>query len=440
MFLMFGLLLFCVSPSQAVDLKINGEFVAGGLYLDKTTFRKNDGPSTAFYFQRLRLNSTFTIAPGLMLITRQDIMERVWGAGRFAPGTTLETGSAGTGAENENIAIDWAYLQYATPFGTLRAGYMNDNIFGTIFADGAGPKGKVAWSYAGGPWYFTLQFVKMGESNLTAKSPSVTASDADNNKTCAAVKYTWNNGEAGFLGGVGRDATTRSASSYKAQFYTAIPYAIVQWGPVKLQAEADYFWGKWKEYESSTTDVKLDSLSAWVDATADFGKFYAGGSIAYVSGDDPGTTDKLEANSLLVNGGRDWAPCLILFNYDLYYWSGSQAGYNPATTPLNPYGYNGGPMTNAWFFQVRGGVRPIDKLDLMASLSYAHTDKKPTSAWIHGDYGYEADLIATYKITKNLSYMAGFAYLFTGDYYKGESDSNKINDNFLVINKLTLSF
>ncbi|MRR14845.1 MAG: hypothetical protein EG826_00140 [Deltaproteobacteria bacterium] len=438
------------AQARAAELKIGGEFLAGGLYLDKTTLKKDtvaDGPSTAFYFQRLRLNSTFIIHPGLMLITRADIMKRAWGAGRSVPGTALDTGSAGTRAENENIALDWAYVQYLSPVGIFRVGYMNDNVWGTVFADGAGPKGKVAWSYVRDPWMVTVQIVKMGDNSRTATNPAVAASDVDNDKYCAAVRYSWKGGETGILGGVGRDATNKPAGNYKAQFYTLIPYAVVQVGPVKIQAEADYFWGKWKHYETSQEDLKLDSLSAWIDVTADFGKFYAAGSIAYVSGDDPGSADKIEANSLLVNGGRDWTPCLILFNSDLTYWAGNQLGHNAVMTPLNPSGYNGGPMTNAWFFQIRGGVRPIDKLDIMASVSYANADKKPwadpkdpATAYLYNDYGYELDVTATYKITNNLSYMLGAGYLFTGKYFKGAADSNNISDDYLLINKLTLTF
>jgi hypothetical protein len=36
--------------------------------------------------------------------------------------------------------------------------------------------------------------------------------------------------------------------------------------------------------------------------------------------------------------------------------------------------------------------------------------------------------------------MLGAAYFFTGDYYKGASDTNEVDDNFMVINKLTLTF
>ncbi|MCK7506739.1 MAG: hypothetical protein MZV70_23505 [Desulfobacterales bacterium] len=34
-------------------------------------------------------------------------------------------------------------------------------------------------------------------------------------------------------------------------------------------------------------DQDIYNMSAWIDATADFGMFYAGGTAAYVSGDDP---------------------------------------------------------------------------------------------------------------------------------------------------------
>ena len=96
-------------------------------------------------------------------------------------------------------------------------------------------------------------------------------------------------------------------------------------------------------------------------------------------------------------------------------------------------------MTNAWFLQGRAGVRPIAALDIMASLSYAQADKKPLGV-INDLYGWEVDVTGTYKLTNNLSYMLGVGYLFTGDYYKGASNTNRVNDNYLLINKLTLTF
>jgi hypothetical protein len=120
-----------------------------------------------------------------------------------------------------------------------------------------------------------------------------------------------------------------------------------------------------------------------------------------------------------------------LFNNDLTYWAGGASGYNSSAL--------GGPMYNAWFGQGRVGVKPIPQLDAMLSVSYATADKKPKD-FVGGTYGWEIDVTGTYKITNNLSYMLGVGYLFTGDYYKGTGVNNKVTDDYMLINKLTLSF
>jgi len=166
--------------------------------------------------------------------------------------------------------------------------------------------------------------------------------------------------------------------------------------------------------------------------------FYAGGSAAYLPGDDFETTRLEGYNNALggLTGGRDWNPCLIMFNSDYKYWTGSQAGYNNTADSAQ--------MKNAYFLQARAGFRPIEKLDLMASLSWAHAVKTPQVVWDSRDYGFEVDLTGTYKITNNLSYMLGGGYFFTGGWYKGVNSNplvqNDITNNFMVINKLTLSF
>ncbi len=83
--LSLGLIVAFSASAMAVDVKFSGEYYAAGMYLDKTSLKDGtatDGPSTAFYFQRLRLNTDFVVSPGLKLVTRADIMERAWGANR----------------------------------------------------------------------------------------------------------------------------------------------------------------------------------------------------------------------------------------------------------------------------------------------------------------------------------------------------------------------
>jgi hypothetical protein len=251
---------------------------------------------------------------------------------------------------------------------------------------------------------------------------------------------------------------------------TLQPYFKAKFGPVSLEGELWYGFGSVK-YEDNTfgEDIQISNWQAYLNAKADFGMVYVGGTFAWVSGDNPGTTDKAEGGFL--GGGADFQPCLMMFNNDLNYWSGmNPKGYGPLSGIGYDQGYgqysamsNGG-MQNAWLYQLKAGVRPVAKLDVNASVTYAYADQKPfinggipyygisqaATSYSNSDYGWEIDVVATYKITNNLSYMLGGAYWIVGNYFKGSnanflgphgSDvSTDLNNDYMVINKLTLTF
>jgi hypothetical protein len=434
--LSLGLITAFSTSALAVDVKFSGEYYVAGLYLDKTNLRKDsgsDGISTAFYYQRLRVRTDFVISPGLTLITRFDAMERAWGATRSVPDTTQATNSPDTYAEKENIAFEWAYIEYASPIGIFRVGLMEDGRTGTVFGDSYSTLGRIKYALPICP-FFSLNFdiTKGKDTSYTAKNTAATWTDADQDKYGLEGVYQWNAGKAGMKVTYYRYADTEPAFNYKKTYFLFTPYAIAKIGPLDIQAELNYATGKLKQFDNASagSDVTLSNIAGWIDATATFGPVYFGGSFAYASGDDPTTSDKQEGGTL--NGGMDWNPCLIMFNfYDRTYWVGSLDGNGTST--------NSGPMSNAWFVQGRGGVRPTADLDIMASISYATADQKPTG-FNSGVYGTEIDITGTYKITNNLSYMLGVGYWFVGDYFKGNLPNSTTRDDYMVINKLTLKF
>jgi len=401
--------------------------------VDDTSLRKDATgyPSTAFYFQRLRVRTDFVVTPALSLVTRFDALERIWGGARSASGTTADVDSYGTRAENENIAFDWAYINYKSPIGVFNVGIMNKGTTGTVFGNSIVPAARIKYAYTYGPVFVEGSISKMKDTSRSFIS-TATWNDGDNDEYGLEGRYTWKGGQAGMMVTYVRYAETRPGSNYEKTYWQVVPYAMAKIGPVALEAELGYVTGKARDYDNATADVKMTGLSAYLDALADFGMFYAGGTFAYVSGDKPGTT-KLEGGQL--SGGRDWNPCLILFGYyDTYRWVGPIRGWhNDAVGDVNNV------MKNAFFYQGRVGVRPIADLDIMASLAYAAAERKPTG-YLDKDYGIEFDLTATYKITNNLSYMLGGGYLWTGDYFKYDNAANKVSDNYMLINKLTLTF
>ena len=453
--LSLGLVMAFSVSAFAVDVKVSGEYYAAGLYLNKTNVNDTsakgtyDGLSTAFFYQRLRVGTDFVVSPCLKLVTRFDAMERIWGGARSPVdgGTTpatLAVDSAGTRAENENIAIDWVYINYVAPIGTFDVGYMNSGATGTIFGNSAVPAGRIKYysPLIKDALNINADITKSTDKSYSAVTTSASATDTDKDAYAIEGVYNFKNnkatGKAALKIAYSRDATNRAITNgYKSTYFTFTPWAIAKIGPVALQAEVAWAVGDSKDFDqpTSSTDIKLDNLSAFIDATATFAPVYVGGTFAYVSGDDPGTSDKKEGGTL--KGGNDWNPCLIMFNYyDTYNWVGAISGYDGSVV------YGG--RSNAWFFQGRVGVKPTPQWDAMLSVSYATADKKPgtpSTRYANGTYGTEIDLVGTYKITNNLSYMLGIGYLFTGDYFKGyDSSSYELVDDYILVNKLTLTF
>ena len=471
--LSLGLVLAFSASAMAVDVKFSGSFYAAGMYQDKTTFSNTAwskyyitnatggttdtghgsvGASTAFYYQRLRLQTDFIVSPGLKLVTRFDALDRIWGGVRGGDDYSSEA------SERQNIAFDWAYISYTSPIGLFEVGYMADNGWGTVFGNNAingASIGAITYTVPVGPLFFN---VKIGKNQDFSNSAILTnnVTDNDNDSYSACLIYAPNKDlQIGLLGAYKRVAGGRADTSVEpypmpdyllAYAYSVNPYAKAKFGPIAVEAEVNYAFGKATfEYDSMAyphgSSLDIANLSAYVNAVADFGIAYVGGTFAYVSGDDPTTSTKIEGG--LVDGGVDFTPCLIMFGYERNKYAGPIAGYG-----YLPSGYlvgslgpapAGGVMSNAWFGQVKGGVRPIAALDINASVSYATADKKPSFV-NSSDYGWEVDVTGTYKLTNNLSYMLGGAYFFTGNYYKGWSDSNVLNNDFLLINKLTLTF
>ncbi len=256
--------------------------------------------------------------------------------------------------------------------------------------------------------------------------------------------YKWKGGLAGFNVNYYRYADNRTAVTpiqENITFFT--PYVIAQVGPVALQAN------------SITRPVKTAMNRRPPDRMPILKVFQVGWMRRSISECFmraaalrmcPATLARATIRLKTCSGGRDWNPCLIMFNWDRFYWQGALNRWTSTFEPLPLLPLMWGIMNNAWFGQIRGGVRPIADLDIMASVSYAEADKLPTGFCQEIMVG-EVDVVATYKITSNLSYMVGAGYLFTGDYFVAGKGADlttpataDVEDNFIVLNKLTLTF
>ena len=445
--LSLGLVMAFSVSALAVDVKFSGEYYAQGMYLDRTNLLdESDGndPSTAFFFQRFRLGTDFIVSPCLKLVTRVDIMERVWepdNTGKNSVGTVV---AQNIDTDARNVDWDIAYINYVSPIGLFQVGYMEDYVWGTVWGNRTtGPTtGQIKYFVPIGPVTMVFAYAKEDENDYSIQYPGVLAEDIDQDSFRVGPIFNFKSdavaGEAGVLftyDPVRQYRTlplTPATAPFKQDVYTIQPYFKAKFGPVSMQGELNYAFGE-RDYETDLVDDQdINSLSAWLDADANFGLFSVGGSLAYVQGDD----DPNEINNQLT-GGRDWNPCLIMGNNNMFYsWIGPIGGA-VATTTATPFKNSvDGELNNVIFGQIRGSVTPIPELTAGMSISMAQADEDFGG---DSDKGFEVDLTGTYKITNNLSYMLGLGYYFTGDFYKGTTDAD-LDDDYVVLNKLTLSF
>lgn len=170
-------------------------------------------------------------------------------------------------------------------------------------------------------------------------------------------------------------------------------------------------------YEGGKADVftgpittKSADVSAYLLAlggSVDIGRIDVHGQVFYATGDDTGTTDKLE--NFFVPRGQ------------MYYWA-EIMGYGifdnqaSANSPADQ-------ISNILAANIGVGYKISDKLKLKGDLWYAKLAKSDTKG--NDLLGTEIDLVLTYSVMKNLNLDLVAAYLFAGNATSGGADNKK---------------
>ena len=435
--LSLGLIVAFSTAASAADVKFGGQYYLSGVYWDNPSAADSDRYSKAFFYQRVRLQPTFQIAEGLTFTARIDALEKQWGQTNWKGGysdeplsrkLTAVTADPPRGMQ-ENIEFERGYVTFTTAIGGFQVGYQAADEWGTAFGDNGTTRPRILYQLPVGPMTIVAIYEKFYET-ATAFGVNLRKADADYDTYALAGVYKFKGGEAGLLGKYYNDASQRDATlgSYRTKIYLISPYAKATFGPVYFEAEFDYVGGKAAAFDVAGTDIDMQAWGAYVMAKVNLGPAYVGGLFAYATGDDG--TDATKITTFPAGGGTSWNPALILMNDDMNTWSGGGATTSPAGVTSK--------KLNMMLAQVFGGFNVTPKLNLGAALTWAKANEKLT--FVDDKLGTEIDVTATFKIYDNLSYMMGAGYLFTGDYFKGASAANEIGNDYLLMNKLTLSF
>ncbi|MHB8090071.1 MAG: alginate export family protein [Syntrophales bacterium] len=431
--LVLGLIVAVSGTASAVDVKFGGSYYVVGVY-DSNPNVREDSYSRAFFFQQFRLQPVFNIAEGLTFTARMDAMEKQWGNNNWAAG--LNNGditlsrpqtSATTAKIQENIEFERGYVNFNTGIGAFQVGYQVAGVWGTVFGDSTVTRPRIKMTTKAGPLVIVALYEKYTETTNNTLIPTAGLTDAEGDGYVLALLYPFKGGQAGILNVFQNKADGRvsPANPNRAKLYLFEPMVKATFGPVYFEAEVDYMIGKAAEFEapSAAADLDMRSLAAYAMLKTSMGPATFGAQVGYAKGDSDALDDKKED---ALGGGQDWNPALILMSNDMNTWS--MGGVNTANPTKN----------NMILINAFGSYKLTPKLELGAAITYAKKDK--VAAGWDKDMGTEFDATATYKLYDNLTYMVGAGYLFAGDYFKSGVAAAKVDNDYILMNKLTLNF
>ena len=478
--LSLGLIVAFSTAASAVDVKFSGSYYLVGVYESNPALRGSDyAYSHAFFYQRYRLQPVFVIAEGLTTTFRFDAMEKQWGQNNWSgnvddnPQTTAAVpASKPPRGEQANFEFERGWVTFMTGIGMFMVGYQNVDDWGTDFGDYSNTRPRIQFATKFGPVTLALTYEKLFESdtagnNLAATYNTTTGypyyTNADNDTYAISATYNGKGLEAGLLykyyllNTLVNNGAVAGTNVDRPHGISAIrnlisPYMKGTFGPLYIEGEAQYWFGKAAQYEAPIAGVQDVDLSAWgfyAKGQYRFGPAYVGALFSYASGDD--YSDKTKNTMNPGGAGTNYAPALILMNDALRAWtmrdslaaSGTAFVSNGIGTAIPS---NSAPTSNKYnnlIYSAFVGVDPTPKLNVEANLIYATVDKKQLSATteaVDNKLGTEIDIKATYKIYDNLTYMVGAGYLWAGDYWKGTNAAAQIDNNYILMNQLTLSF
>lgn len=459
--------------AYAADVKFGGSYYVVGVYEDNPSLAE-DAYSHAFFYQRVRLEPVFKIAEGLTFTARMDALEKQWGNNTWRgdtniagiPGaddlTSSRRNPGGTQKIQENFEFERAYVTFMTGIGMFQVGYQNVDDWGTDFGNYSNSRPRIAYVTKFGDFILAATYEKVYENDTyagTGANPIL--ADSDKDTYALSGIYRGKDLEAGLL------YKHYPYSNYRRYGIKQLmnqlsPYVKATFGPVYIEGEATYWFGKFAKFEepnvlypAGTPDIDLEGWSAYLKGKVNVGPAYVGALFSYASGND--LSDKTKFTTALTGGGTNFSPALILLNDSLSTWAGGHAAANPGnyTSILgaSQYGTIYNPVTsskyNTVIFNAFAGYNATPKLNFEAAFTYARVDKPAISMnWVSGKVteavsdklGTEIDVTATYKLYDSLSYMVGAGYLMTGDYFKGTDANAKVDNDYILMNKLTLSF
>ncbi|MDQ7837404.1 MAG: hypothetical protein RDU59_02800 [Thermodesulfobacteriota bacterium] len=430
-----------VLPAMAVDMSLSGFYRVRGFYQSNADSGMvtpwdagaehgayNADDPEAWWDHMLQLNPVFKVADNLKLVTRVSMFNnQMWGSTNTSGAVAdndLTPSSFNTAADN--IIFNRAYIEWATPKGTLKVGRMAGNYtfflpFGNTELD-ADRIVYVSPNYSG----FN---VVLGHEKRVEGSVGTDEADKDHDRYFAILQYACPGLYVGYAPDWYRDRQSDATARIDKINHNFCLKLNDPTNTFFFEGELQYRDG---EYDSdSGTDYDYDGLGYYAAAGMRKGPLTACLATAFCSGDDnsAATTDDERGTPF----GLDFMPLYIATGPYSNILTSQTGGYGAAMT-LD----TGMQNTGAQVYLISADYVVNPELAVHGALGVAYAEK--TTSGVDDEFGKELDLGLKYQIMSNLAYELHMGYLWTGDYFKVGSASVRTDDVYQIDHSLTLSF
>lgn len=431
-----------VLPAMAADMSISGYYRVRGIYQSNAdggaiTPFENEGSPDAWWDHHLQLNPVFKVADNLKLVTRVSVFNNQMFGSDKTSGAVTTTGAsqfAQFNTETDNILFNRAYIDWATPKGTLLIGRQAAGTTFLPFANTERDGDRIRYnSPTWSGFKFTLYYEKVNENSVTSTN---NIADQDKDDYSLRLNYAQPCWFLGYGLDYVRDRATSLvvATGYKADYY--LHHVCLKAndptntyffeGEVQLQA------GDYRDYYTNTVLVDQDREGWGYYAAVGMrkGPLTVALATAFTSGDDDSAvTSDYEVGPAF---GLDFQPLYIAtgpYSNVLTNQSGSYGAAMAAGVAVK---------TGAKAYVLSADYQVDPELALHGALGAAYADK--TTAGIDDEFGKELDLGLKYQIMSNLAYELHFGYLWTGDFFQLGDSAVKTDNVYQIDHSLTLSF
>ena len=438
-----------VLPAMAMDMSLSGFYRVRGFYQSNadqgvvTPWDAGSGPGGAYadpeawWDHHLQLNPVFKIADNLKLVTRVSMFNnQMWGSGSTS-GAVATTGALDVATFNDtdgadNIVFNRAYIEWATPKGTLKIGRMAGNYtFFLPFGNTELDADRIVYA---SPNYDGFNVV-LGHEKRQELSATTTpnAADTDEDRYFAILQYACPGLYVGYAPDWYRNRTAAAAQDDKYNHNFCL----------KLNDPTNtyFFEGELQlrkgEVDNDTgTDYDYDGMGYYAAAGMRNGPLTVALATAFCSGDDSSTDSDYKQGTPF---GLDFQPLYIATGPYSNITTNQAGSYGGAMTNVALSGLPAGSNTGVAAYLIAADYVVNPELAVHGALGLAYADK--TASGVDDEFGKELDLGLKYQIMSNLAYELHFGYLWTGDFFKaGATNNYNTDDVYQVDHSLTLSF